>query len=191
MAGTLATRLALMFPESTEQLALVNLIGVEDWKALGVPYRTVDENYAAELRTTPESIREYERLSYFGGQWKPDYDALIEIPAGWSKDPDFPIVAWDSALTSDMNFTPPVLCEFPLVTSRTLFIIGQRDRTAFAGLGFRRTCATGSATTPWGPEPRREPFPTPSGWRSPATGICRRSRHSTNTPKRCWDCDLG
>ena len=85
-----------MFPERTEQLALVNPIGLEDWKALGVPYRTVDENYAQELKTTPESIREYERMSYFGGQWKPRYDALIEIPAGWSKDPDYPIVAWNS-----------------------------------------------------------------------------------------------
>lgn len=133
MGGMLATRFALMFPERTEQLALVNPIGLEDWKALGVPYRTVDENYAEELKTTPESIREYERTSYFGGQWKPQYDALIEIPAGWSKDPDYPIVAWDSALTSDMIVTQPVLYEFPLVTTRTLLIIGQRDRTAFAG----------------------------------------------------------
>lgn len=57
----------------------------------------------------------------------------IEIPAGWSKDPDYPIVAWNSALTSDMIFTQPVLYEFSLVTARTLLIIGQRDRTAFAG----------------------------------------------------------
>ena len=90
-----------MFPERTEQLALVNPIGLEDWKALGVPYRTVDENYAQELKTTPESIREYERMSYFGGQW-------------------------NSALTSDMIFTQPVLYEFPLVATRTLLIIGQR-----------------------------------------------------------------
>lgn len=135
MGGMRATRFALMFPERTEQLALVNPIGLEDWKALGVPYRTVDENYAEELKTTPESIREYERTSYFGGQWKSQYDALIEIPAGWSKNPDYPIVAWDFALTSDMIVTQPILYEFPLVTTRTLLIIGQRDRTAFAGPG--------------------------------------------------------
>jgi pimeloyl-ACP methyl ester carboxylesterase len=101
MGGMLATRFALMFPERTEQLALVNPIGLEDWKALGVSYRTVDENYAQELKTTPESIREYERMSYFGGQW-------------------------NSALTSDMIFTQPVLYEFPLVATRTLLSIGQR-----------------------------------------------------------------
>jgi pimeloyl-ACP methyl ester carboxylesterase len=133
MGGMLATRFALMYPERTGKLALVNPIGLEDWKALGVPYRTVDENYAVELKTTPETIREYLRVSYFGGEWKPEYDALIEVLAGWSKDPEYPIVAWDSALTSDMIFTQPVVYEFPLVAASTLLIIGQRDRTAFAG----------------------------------------------------------
>ena len=133
MGGMLATRLALMFPERTERLVLVNPIGLEDWKALGVPYRSIDENFAQELTMTPGSIREYERVSYFDGHWKPDYDPLIEILAGWSEDPEYPIVAWNAALTSDMIFTQPVLYEFPLVTARTLLIIGQRDRTAFAG----------------------------------------------------------
>jgi pimeloyl-ACP methyl ester carboxylesterase len=133
MGGMLATRFALMFPERMEQLALVNPIGLEDWKALGVPYRTVDENYAQELKATPETIRDYERISYFAGEWKPEYDPLIEILAGWSNDPDYPTVAWDAALTSDMIFTQPVVYEFPRVNTQTLLIIGQRDRTAFAG----------------------------------------------------------
>jgi pimeloyl-ACP methyl ester carboxylesterase len=129
MGGMLATRFALMFPERVEKLVLVNPLGLEDWKTL-VPYRTIDQNYSAELKATPDSIRDYERTSYFAGQWKPEYDPLIEIPAGWTKDPDFPIVAWDSALTSDMIFTQPVLHEFPLLRTKTLLIIGQRDRTA-------------------------------------------------------------
>ena len=122
-----------MFPERTEQLALVNPIGLEDWRALGVPYRTVDENYAQELKTTPESIREYERISYFGGQWKPRYDALIEIPAGWSKDPDYPIVAWNSRTDVGHDLHAAGSLRVSTVATRTLLIIGQRDRTAFAG----------------------------------------------------------
>lgn len=133
MGGMLATRFALMFPDRPASLTLVNPIGLEDWKALGVPYRTVDENYAQELKMTPELIREYERMSYFAGEWKPDYDALIETLAGWTQDPDYATVAWNAALTSDMIFTQPVVYEFPLVTTRTLLVIGQRDRTAFAG----------------------------------------------------------
>ncbi|KPB34732.1 Hydrolase [Pseudomonas savastanoi pv. phaseolicola] len=40
--GMLATRYALMYPKQTEKLVMVNPIGLEDWKALGVPYRSVD-----------------------------------------------------------------------------------------------------------------------------------------------------
>src|SRR5712664_3207249 len=47
MGGMLATRFALMFPERTEKLVLVNPIGLEDWKTV-VPYRPIDQAYAEE-----------------------------------------------------------------------------------------------------------------------------------------------
>jgi pimeloyl-ACP methyl ester carboxylesterase len=65
--GMLATRYALVFPEQVEQLALVNPIGLEDWKALGVPYRTVDQWYQRELKVSAQGIRDYERTTYSAG----------------------------------------------------------------------------------------------------------------------------
>jgi pimeloyl-ACP methyl ester carboxylesterase len=44
--GMLAVRYALMYPDATEQLVLVNPIGLEDWKAKGVPSLSVDDWYA-------------------------------------------------------------------------------------------------------------------------------------------------
>ena len=140
MGGMLAARFALMYPETVDKLVLVNPIGLEDWKTV-VPYKTVEELYASELKTTPESIRAYEKESYFAGRWKPEYESLIEIPAGWTRHPDYARVAWNSALTTDMVFTQPVLYEFPLLRAPTLLIIGQRDRTA-----------VGKA---WAPEPAK------------------------------------
>jgi pimeloyl-ACP methyl ester carboxylesterase len=90
----------------------------------------VDEVYADELKSNEESIREYQKNSYFGGQWKPEYEKLIEVLAGWTKHPDYPKVAWVAALTADMIFTQPVLYEFGNIQAPTLLIIGQRDRTA-------------------------------------------------------------
>jgi pimeloyl-ACP methyl ester carboxylesterase len=130
MGGMLGTRFALMFPDRTDRLVLVNPIGLEDWKTV-VPYLNIDQLFAGELEQTPESIREYERASYFGGRWKPEYDALAGTLAGWTKDPEYSTVAWNNALTSDMIFTQPVLYELPLLAAETLLIIGQRDRTAF------------------------------------------------------------
>lgn len=62
--GMLATRYTLLYPEQVEQLVLVNPIGLEDWKAIGVPYRTIDQWYERELKTSAQSIRKYEQGTY-------------------------------------------------------------------------------------------------------------------------------
>jgi pimeloyl-ACP methyl ester carboxylesterase len=129
MGGMLATRFTLMYPEVSRKLILVNPIGLEDWKTR-VPYRTVGEWYRREYQKTPEKIRAYMTASYFDGEWKEDYDPLVEIQAGWTEGPDYNLIAWVSALTYDMIFTQPVLYEFPDLNTPTLLIIGQRDRTA-------------------------------------------------------------
>jgi pimeloyl-ACP methyl ester carboxylesterase len=129
MGGMVAVRFALLAPERTERLALVNPIGLEDWKRQ-VPYRPVDALYAQELKATPESVRAYMQESYFAGQWKPAYDPLTQVLAGWSRGPDRERLAWVAALTTEMVFTQPVLYELPDLKAPTLLVIGQRDRTA-------------------------------------------------------------
>jgi pimeloyl-ACP methyl ester carboxylesterase len=129
MGGMLATRFALMYPARTTGLVLVNPIGLEDWKRV-VPYAPISAQYQAELARTPDAIKQYMTQSYFDGAWKPEYDPLLEIQAGWALGPDRELIAWVSALTADMIFTQPVLYEFGDVRVPTLLIIGQRDRTA-------------------------------------------------------------
>jgi len=128
--GMLAVRYALLHPEQVEHLVLVNPIGLEDWKALGVSWRSVDEWYARELKTTSEGIRQYEQSTYYAGQWRPEYDRWVEMLAGMYRGPGKQIVAWSSALLYDMIFTQPVLYEFDRVQAPTLLLIGQKDNTA-------------------------------------------------------------
>jgi pimeloyl-ACP methyl ester carboxylesterase len=129
MGGMLAIRYALQFPAATERLILVNPIGLEDY-SVAVPYRTVDEWFADELKQTPESIREYQRTSYYAGVWRPEYEAQIQQIAGFTLHPDYARVAWANALTYDMIFTQPVVNELPRLRVPTRLIIGVRDRTA-------------------------------------------------------------
>jgi len=129
MGGMLATRFALMFPDRTTELVLVNPIGLEDWKRK-VPYRTVDAWYKRELQKTPGKIKAYMTSSYFDGKWDEAYAPLVELQSGWTRDPDYPRIAWVSALTYDMIFTQPVVYEFGQIRVPTLLIIGVRDRTA-------------------------------------------------------------
>lgn len=128
--GMLAARYALLYPQLVDQLVLVNPIGLEDWKALGVPWRSVDEWYARELKTTADGIRLYEQATYYAGQWRPEYDRWVEMLAGMYRGPGKEIVAWSSALLYDMIFTQPVLYEFGRIQAPALLLIGQRDNTA-------------------------------------------------------------
>jgi pimeloyl-ACP methyl ester carboxylesterase len=128
--GMLATRFALMYPAQTEKLVMVNPIGLEDWKALGVPYRTVDQWYERELKVTAEGIRAYEQKTYYDGRWKPEYDKWVDMLAGLSNGPGKQIVARNSALIYDMIFTQPVFYEFPKLQVPTVLMIGDADTTA-------------------------------------------------------------
>lgn len=129
MGGMLATRFALMYPEMTEKLILENPIGLEDYKVL-TPYQSVDATYHSELKNTVESYRSYQLKYYYDNQWKPEYDRWLNLLAGWTLHTDYPLIAWNAALTTDMIFTQPVVYEFGNIKCPTLLIIGTRDRTA-------------------------------------------------------------
>jgi pimeloyl-ACP methyl ester carboxylesterase len=128
--GMLAARFALMYPEMTSALVLVDPIGLEDWKALGVPYRTVDEQIAREKAMTADKIRAYERSTYYGGQWRPEYERWVTMFAGIMQGPGRDIVARNMGLIDDMIYTQPVVYEFPLIRVPTLIMIGDKDTTA-------------------------------------------------------------
>jgi pimeloyl-ACP methyl ester carboxylesterase len=129
MGGMLATRFALMYPETTEKLILENPIGLEDWKTV-VPYQSVDQWYQSELKQDYAKLKAYQQQSYYGGTWRPEYDKWLNMLAGWTLNNDYPIVAKNSALLYDMIFTQPVCYEFQNLKMPVLLIIGQRDRTA-------------------------------------------------------------
>jgi pimeloyl-ACP methyl ester carboxylesterase len=128
--GMLAIRYALMYPHETQQLVLVNPIGLEDWKAKGVPSLSVDQWYARELKTTADGIRRYEQSTYYAGHWRADYEPWVQMLAGMYRGPGKPIVAWNSALLYDMIYTQPVVYEMGQLQMPTLLLIGQKDTTA-------------------------------------------------------------
>jgi pimeloyl-ACP methyl ester carboxylesterase len=129
MGGMLAARFALMFPQFTQKLVLVNPIGLEDWKKW-VPYQPVEYWYQQEMSKDYQAIKDYQLKSYYDGKWQPKYDAWVEVLAGWTKNPDYHKIAYTAALTYDMIFTQPVVYELDQLSMPTLLIIGQRDKTA-------------------------------------------------------------
>ena len=130
MGGMLALRFARMYATRVDRMVLVNPIGLEDWRAKGVPSATLDELLATELAQAADKIRGYQRETYFAGAWKPEYEPLVEVLIGWTKHPRYREVAWNAALTADMIFTQPVIHELPSIATPTLLLVGDRDRTA-------------------------------------------------------------
>lgn len=128
--GMLAIRYALMYPRETEQLVLVDPIGLEDWEAKGVPPISVDEWYARELKTSADGIRRYEQATYYAGGWDARYDRWVQMLAGMYRGPGKEVVAWNSALLYDMILTQPVVYEFERIRTPTLLMIGDKDTTA-------------------------------------------------------------
>jgi pimeloyl-ACP methyl ester carboxylesterase len=128
--GMLAIRYGLMYPQDTDRLVLVDPIGLEDWKAKGVPWQSVDAWYRQELKTTADRIRDYERATYYAGTWQPAYETWVQMLAGMYRGPGRDIVAWNSALLYDMIYTQPVVYELPHLAMPVLLVIGDRDTTA-------------------------------------------------------------
>lgn len=130
MGGMLAMRYALMYRDGLRALVLANPIGLEDWKAKGVPFRTIDEWYAGQLKTTAATIKAYQKATYYSGGWRPEYDRWVNMLAGMYEGEQGKITAWSQALTSDMIFSQPVVYELGRITAPTLILIGEQDNTA-------------------------------------------------------------
>jgi pimeloyl-ACP methyl ester carboxylesterase len=128
--GMLGIRYALMYPAEVEQLVLVDPIGLEDWKAKGVPWQSIDDWHRRERATTADRIRDYERSTYYAGTWQPDYEPWVQMLAGMYRGAGRDRVAWNSALLYDMILTQPVVYELGRLAMPVLLMIGDKDTTA-------------------------------------------------------------
>ncbi len=126
MGGMLATRFALLYPETTARLILEDPLGLEDYKKF-VPNTTMEAQYKKELNATYASYKKYQ-MNYYP-EWKPAYEQYVKVQAEPLNHKDFPSVAWVNALTYQMIYDEPVLYEFNKLTMPVLLIIGQADRT--------------------------------------------------------------
>lgn len=128
MGGMLATRFALLYPEQTTQLLLVNPIGLENYLE-HAGYKDVAFFLEGERSRTPDGLRAYQQKNYYDGQWAPEYEALLEFQIGWMKGPDAEQIAQVNARTYDVIFTQPVVTELEALRVPTTLILGTRDRT--------------------------------------------------------------
>lgn len=130
MGGMLAMRYALSFPGALSGLVLINPIGLEDWRAKGVPERTLDELLASERKTDAARIKAYQQAVYYDGKWKPAYDRWVDMLASMYEGADRETVVHAQALASRMIFSDPVIHEIERIGVPVALLVGEKDTTA-------------------------------------------------------------
>lgn len=128
--GTLSTMFGLQYPETVDELVLVDAIGMEDYSGEGVPYISIDDHRVNEAASTYGSIRGYEQAIYYLGEWEPEYDVwvnmLVNIYYGSERDNFIHC----QAKIVDLVLTQPIAQYFKQLKPRTLIMVGDKDRTA-------------------------------------------------------------
>lgn len=130
MGGMLTIRYALSFAADVRGIVLVNPIGLEDWRAKGVPDRTLDQLFEAEKSTDAARIKAYQLKAYYDGEWRPAYDKWVEMLASMYAGEGRETVAWAQAMSSQMIFTDQVVHEFERISVPAALLIGEKDTTA-------------------------------------------------------------
>ena len=131
MGGMLASRFALLHPDRTTHVALVNMIGKVDFR-LQRPYQPIDEVYEAELARGYDEIRAGQEAYYV--DWDEAYEKYIRIHYGWTQSGDFPRLAKVRALNRQMVFNEPVVYDWPNIETPALVIGGEEDGPDFPEL---------------------------------------------------------
>jgi pimeloyl-ACP methyl ester carboxylesterase len=112
------------------RIVLVDPLGLEDWRAEGVLYRTIDDRYRIELSADAQRIKQTEQQYYYGGGWRPQYDIWVNMLASLHAGAGRERYDWNQTLVSDMIFTQPVLYDLDRLAMPTLLVVGALDRAA-------------------------------------------------------------
>ncbi|KAH8737077.1 alpha/beta hydrolase fold domain-containing protein [Ilyonectria robusta] len=130
MGGMLSTRFSLQYPETVDDLVMVNAIGWEDYIQKGVPYISIDKTWVTESASNFASIKNYEKTTYYVGEWKDEYDTwvnmLVNIYYGSERENYVKI----QAKIVNTVLTQPIAHYFGDIQARTLVMVGEKDITA-------------------------------------------------------------
>jgi pimeloyl-ACP methyl ester carboxylesterase len=75
-------------------------------------------------------FRDYEKKTYYVGEWKPEYDKWVAMLDSMYQGKDFDLFAWDQAHTTGMILSQPVVYELGDINVPSLLLIGAKDNTA-------------------------------------------------------------
>lgn len=128
MGGMLAITFAANYHSSLSKLILINPIGLEDYSQY-VQFKDVNFFYQNALNTTLDKAINYQKKNYYDGKWTKEYEALLQPLKGMLAGDDWPVIAWNNALTYGPIFSENIVDRMSQIKTKTFLIIGTRDTT--------------------------------------------------------------
>ena len=125
--GMKASRFALLYPERTSHVGLVNAIGLSDARAgrgWSEPQAAPDRSYEAALATIRGHVVE----------WDDAYLEYVRVHYGWGLSADWPRLSMIRAMNSYVIRTTTVVHDWPQIEAPALVIGGEVDGPRFPEL---------------------------------------------------------
>lgn len=124
MGGMVATRFAMVYPQTTTHVVMVNQIGLTDQRQ-SRPWRDPQAAYEATLNTTYAAILANHRTYY--PTWHPPHLEYVRRQYGWTLSGDWPRMAMVRTLQSQMLYEDPVVYDWQHIRTKALVIGGAQD----------------------------------------------------------------
>jgi len=151
MGGMLAARFATQYPDVTERLVLYNPSGLSDGR-FDRPAGSVDEAYERALGADFQDIKRglMRYVAHNPAAWNDMFETYAEIRYGWTLGADWPRLAMVQTLISSINYSDPVVYDWPHIQAPTLVFGGAEDYLAGTPANFQARMRYVSETIPDG-----------------------------------------
>lgn len=129
MGGMLAVRFTRSYPERVRKLVLESPIGLEDYR-FTVPPVTDEQLIAQEMAQTPEGYFKFLKNGYSLDLPDSAITPFVELRQRLALSGEFPRWVTSFIASYQMIHDQPVVHEYPLIATPTLFIMGENDHNA-------------------------------------------------------------
>jgi pimeloyl-ACP methyl ester carboxylesterase len=124
MGGMVASRFALIYPDVTTHVVMVNQIGLSDQR-LSRPWRDMEDAYQGALNSSYQGILR-NHMSYYP-TWDNEYLEWVRIQYGMTLTSEWPRLARIRAWQQQMLYFDPVVYDWQHIDTKALVIGGAQD----------------------------------------------------------------
>ncbi len=129
LGGMLAVRFARTYPQRVRRLVLEAPVGLEDYR-FRVPPVTDEFLYQREYSLSAAAYRDFLKNSYSLSVAPENVEPFVEIRERLKLSGEYPRWVKSFVRSYQMVHDQPVVHEYPLIATPTLFVMGTNDRNA-------------------------------------------------------------